>query len=336
MENPFPLPVTQSRIPICWVAKDVAGLQVIMVNVYFISQTKEGQTSWFLIDAGMGNCAQRIKKAAEFLFGPDTRPEGILLTHGHFDHIGAVANLSKEWEVPVYAHAYEVPYLTGRSSYPPPDPTVGGGTLAAMAGLYPKKPIDISDRLMPLPSNGSIPGLEDWKFIHTPGHTPGHVSFFRESDKTLIAGDAFVTVKQESFFAVLKQQKEIHGPPAYFTCDWEAAERSVATLTMLKPEVAACGHGKPMRGKELHEQLAYLNKNFLRVAVPKHGRYVNHPAQTDASGVVEVPPTPAPSVARQIVAAGLAALAGYGLGVWGKKMLNDHRNKSSGIFRKIK
>lgn len=323
MENPFPLPVNQSRIPICWVAKDVAGLQIIMVNVYFISQTKEGQTTWFLVDAGLGQCAQRIKKAADFLFGPDTKPAGILLTHGHFDHIGGLAKLAREWDVPVYAHALEMPYLTGRSSYPPPDPTVGGGAMAALAGLYPKKPIDLGNVLLPFPIDGSIPGLEEWKVIHTPGHTPGHVSFFRESDKTLIAGDAFVTVKQESFTAVLKQTKEVHGPPAYFTSDWLAAEHSVGELALLQPEVAACGHGKPMVGKELQEQLAYLSKHFSEVAVPKHGRYVNHPAQANESGVTEVPPAPVPSIATQLGAAGLAALAGFGLTAWGMKIFNN-------------
>ena len=49
-----------------------------------------------------------------------------------------------------------------------------------------------------LPEDGSIPHLPDWEWIYTPGHSPGHVSFFREKDLTLIVGDAFVTVKQES------------------------------------------------------------------------------------------------------------------------------------------
>ena len=45
------------------------------------------------------------------------------------------------------------------------------------------------------PSDGSIPNMPGWQWIHTPGHSPGHISLFREKDRSLIAGDAFVAVK---------------------------------------------------------------------------------------------------------------------------------------------
>ena len=316
MENPFPVPVTSS-FATYRVAKHVTRLQIIMVNVYFIRQTHEGETRWFLIDAGLGQCASRIKNAANFLFGPHAKPSAILLTHGHFDHVGALASLAREWNVPVYAHPLEMPYLMGQSDYPPPDPTVGGGALAALAGLYPKKPIHFNRELIPFPEDGRIPKLEDWRVIHTPGHTPGHVSFFRESDKTLIAGDAFVTVKQASLTAVFQQKQEVHGPPTYFTSDWQAAQRSVAELASLEPEVAACGHGKPMKGEPLREQLTYLSKHFSEVAVPRHGRYVDQPAEADESGVVALPPAVPSSPAKRWGVAGLVALAAVGLTVWG-------------------
>src|SRR5690606_10765432 len=145
MQNQIPLPVIKNKVPLFRVAPGVEGLQVIMVNLYFISHTDEAGTRWFLVDAGMGQSAGRIKKAAAHLFGADSKPSAILLTHGHFDHVGALADLSEEWDVPVYAHALEMPYLTGRFSYPPPDPTVGGGLMALMADVYPKKPIDIRE-----------------------------------------------------------------------------------------------------------------------------------------------------------------------------------------------
>ncbi|MGB3852242.1 MAG: MBL fold metallo-hydrolase [Tunicatimonas sp.] len=307
MKNPFPVPISDAT-PIFRVASDVVGLQVVMVNVYFISQNHGGETVWYLVDAGLGECADRIIKAAELTFVPGATPTGILLTHGHFDHIGALNKLAHHWNVPVYAHPLEIPYLTGQSAYPPPDPTVGGGSLAALAALYPKQPITLDQPPLPYSADGHIPGLEDWRVIDTPGHTPGHVSFFRESDKTLVVGDAFITVKQESLRAVLQQRSEVHGPPAYFTCDWSAAQQSVATLTALQPEVAACGHGKPMRGVELQSQLTYLNTHFSTVAIPSRGRYVGHPARANESGVISVPPARIPSV-MQGALAGLA-LAG--------------------------
>lgn len=290
-----------------------------MVNVFFISHTDETGTKWFLVDAGLGQCAGRIKKAAREHFGEYGKISGILLTHGHFDHVGALTDLANEWDVPVYAHPLERPYLTGRSSYPPPDPTVGGGALAFMAGMYPKEPVNLGERVQAFPSDGTIPGLPGWQVLHTPGHTAGHVSFFRGSDRTLIVGDAFVTIKQESLLAVLRQKKEIHGPPAYFTSDWQAAQRSVEKLASLNPAVAACGHGMPMEGHELHEALDELAHHFRERAVPRHGRYINQPAHTNENGVVDLPP-PVADPLINVGKIGIAALGGMALGTLGKRM----------------
>ena len=81
-----------------------------------------------------------------------------------------------------------------------------------------------------LPASGKIDELPGWRTIHTPGHAPGHVSLFRDKDRTLLAGDAFAKTNQNSLPDVINQTEEIHGPPAYFTCDWTAAEQSVKNL----------------------------------------------------------------------------------------------------------
>jgi glyoxylase-like metal-dependent hydrolase (beta-lactamase superfamily II) len=121
--------------------------------------------------------------------------------------------------------------------------------------------------------------MSQWRWIHTPGHTPGHVAMFRESDRVLLPADAFITVKQESFWAVLTQKPTMHGPPMYFTPDWQSARRSVRELASLKPNVVASGHGLPMRGPELQRQLENLAAEFDRIAIPKRGRYVK-PAES--------------------------------------------------------
>jgi glyoxylase-like metal-dependent hydrolase (beta-lactamase superfamily II) len=137
-----------------------------------------------------------------------------------------------------------------------------------MAPFYPRGPIDVSNRLKPLPANGSVPGMPGWKWLHTPGHTRGHVSFFREADRTLIVGDAFCTTAQGSFSAIATQKPELHGPPAYYTSDWDAAKRSVELLAALRPQTVAPGHGRPMSGPEVAESLAVLAKDFDRLARP--------------------------------------------------------------------
>jgi glyoxylase-like metal-dependent hydrolase (beta-lactamase superfamily II) len=290
------------------VAPGVWGLKDLFVNVYMIHNPADN--SWVLVDAGLKTSAPKIRRMAEHLFWPDTRPSAIVLTHAHFDHVGSLSMLAEEWEIPVYAHSMEKPYLTGLSSYPPPDPSVGGGLMSAMAWMYPKGPIDVQKRLEVLSRDGSIPGLPEWKYIHTPGHAPGHISLYRQRDGVLLAGDAFVTTKQESALSVILQSKKMSGPPKYFTYNWESAARSVRALADLNPEVVATGHGKPMQGPEMRRSLHKLADQFEELAVPSHGRYVGDPALVNEEGVQYLPPATTSGMMLKI--AGLTAVAVIG------------------------
>lgn len=288
------------------VAPQVFGMKDTFVNIYMIA-SKRAPEEWVLVDAGLKWSCKKIKKMAAMIFGKDSRPQCIILTHGHFDHVGSVQALAEEWDVPVFAHFLERPYLTGRSSYPPPDSTVGGGIMASLAFMYPKKPIDITHRLHLLPENGMVPNLPEWRYIHTPGHAPGHVSLFRDEDGVLIAGDAFVTTNQESVLNVMTQKRELNGPPKYFTTDWEAAFRSLKELADLEPSVVATGHGKPMAGPTMQDDLHRLARDFDTKAKPSHGRYVNEPALTNEDGVVYVPEAE-PLQAKQVAAIALVGV----------------------------
>ena len=250
------------------VAPGVWGLKDILVNIYMIQDQED--YSWVLIDAGLKTSYAKIKNMAVELFGEQNHPEAIILTHGHFDHTGSLLRLAEWWQVPVYAHYMEMPYLTGKSSYPPPDSTVGGGLMSYLADFYPNEPIDIKQHVKSLPRDSGIPGLPDWRYIHTPGHTPGHISLWNDRDKILIAGDAFVTTQQESALAVIFQPQIISGPPKYFTYDWKLAEESVQKLATLEPEIVATGHGKPMSGSDMLFDLEELAEDFKKQAVPKH------------------------------------------------------------------
>jgi glyoxylase-like metal-dependent hydrolase (beta-lactamase superfamily II) len=285
---------------------DLARLRIGFVNVYFVGAPKGGATPWALVDAGLSMGAAKILGIAADRFGIDSRPAGIILTHGHFDHVGALEALLGVWDVPVYAHTAELPFLTGGADYPPPDPTVGGGLMARLAPLFPERGLNLGDRVRALPSNGDVPGMPGWRWIHTPGHAPGHVSLFRASDRVLLAGDAVCTVKQESAYAVLTQRQELAGPPAYFTIDWDKAERSVATIASLQPLVLASGHGEPMRGESLRDELAALARDFNQRVRPAHGRYVDHPAIADDDTVMALP---APSRSNRVRWGALSGVA---------------------------
>ncbi|MFP3724338.1 MBL fold metallo-hydrolase [Priestia filamentosa] len=254
------------------VTPDLYSYTTQIVNVCFIGGKGD---EFVLVDVGMPKSGQSIILEIENRFGSNARPKAILLTHAHFDHVGALLELLRHWDVPVYAHKAELPYLQGEKDYERPDQTVEGGMVVKMSPLFPTESINISSRVSPLHDDGSIPELPEWEWIHTPGHTEGHVSFFRKRDRALIVGDAFITTKQENLFDVITQKLEISGPPRYLTTDWKAAKKSVEHLASLHPEVAITGHGKPVEGKWLAEHLALLARDFDRIALPDYGKYVD-------------------------------------------------------------
>ena len=177
-------------------------IQIVNIVLYGEPHKKE----FVLVDAGMPKSAKEIISIAEERFGSNSRPKALILTHGHFDHVGAIIDLIDHWGMPVYAHTLELPYLTGMKNYPEADPIVNGGLIAKVSSIFPNEAINLGNNVEVLPSDGSIPYMDGFRWIHTPGHTPGHISLFREEDRALIVGDAFVTVKQESLYKVLLQK----------------------------------------------------------------------------------------------------------------------------------
>ncbi len=298
-------------------AAGVARLGVAFVNVYFID-SQDDAGGWVLVDTGLPAAATLVQRAAEARYRKSTRPRCILLTHGHFDHAGNAATLAKAWDVPIFAHREEMPFLTGVSDYPPQDPSMGGA-IANLSRVFPHSGYDFGSRVRPLlgdADGGPVPALPGWRWIHTPGHTPGHISLWRERDRVLIAGDAVATMDLDSYVEQVVRHRSFQRPPVPFTPDWQATRRSVERLAELRPSTVAAGHGLPITGDDTADRLAAFH-----VDVPEGGRYWPQPAEYDPErGVVHLPPPVDDPIGKRLkvggaVAAGAAAIAAVGIGL---------------------
>ena len=303
------------------IAPGVLQIEFSVANVYLLGEPGGGP--WAVVDTGMPGHFEQIRNVASQRFGAESRPEAIVLTHGHLDHVGSALELAAYWDVPVFAHRLERPFLTG-AAYPPADPTVGGA-LAFVSRFTKPTDTDLTDYYRPLLEGGEVPGLPGWRWHHVPGHAPGQVALFRESDRVLIAGDSLATINVDSLVGWTRREPGLYRPPSATTFDWTAARRSIKHLATLRPLLIAAGHGAPLSGPDVPEKLAEFAEAFI---IPLKGRYVAEPAVTDENGVVELPP-PAPDPLPKL-AAGVAVAAVLGFGVYAASKKRKIRGAGDG------
>ncbi|MBT8225921.1 MAG: MBL fold metallo-hydrolase [Dactylosporangium sp.] len=243
------------------IAEDVFRLEIgrgiRRVNVYLV---RSGD-SWSLIDTAWASSAPVIRAAASHLFGVGAVPASILLTHVHPDHCGSALELARTWNRPVTVHPAEMPLTPGGiiDEYANP---LDRWLIAPILRLMPRSRVEalrargsLEHVAEVLPAAGDVPGLARWRGVPTPGHTPGHVAFFRERDRVLITGDAILTVDLTSLPGLLLGRTQLAGPPRISTWRQPEARSSVAVLADLEPSVLASGHGTPMAGPDLPELL---------------------------------------------------------------------------------
>lgn len=240
------------------------GTGIKQSNIYFV----QSGSSWALIDAAWPNRSKLIKEAAESLFGVNAHPVTILLTHIHPDHSGSALELAQTWNVPVYVHPDEMPLASGKLILEYSNP-LDRWLIVPLMKLIPRRVLEsklseasLADVVHPIDPCAGVPGLPDWQCIPTPGHTPGHVAFFRKSDGVLITGDAILTVNLNSMWDLLLNRHRVSGPPYISTWNWQKAKKSVSLLAALEPRVLACGHGIVMIGPETASELRTFSDRF--------------------------------------------------------------------------
>ncbi|MCU9613867.1 MBL fold metallo-hydrolase [Caldibacillus lycopersici] len=118
------------------------------------------------------------EKLAQILQEKGLRPIAILLTHGHFDHIGAVDFLREKYSIPVYIHKKERDWLSNSS-------------LNASTFFFPDEPMQIKPADFEISGAGKLT-IDEFSFtiFETPGHSPGSVSYYVEAVQFIVSGDA--------------------------------------------------------------------------------------------------------------------------------------------------
>jgi glyoxylase-like metal-dependent hydrolase (beta-lactamase superfamily II) len=245
-------------------------------NVYFV----RSGSHWALIDAGWAGDGARIAAAAASVSGPDGPPGAILLTHAHPDHDGSARELARAWGASVYVHPAELAIARGdfEAMIAYAGPLDGWLILPLMRAMGRRRReallarSSLGDALRGLDPAGTIPSLPDWLWIHTPGHTPGHVSFFRPTDRVLLSGDALVTVRVNAPAGILFGSPGMSGPPRYTTWSWPRAVESILHLADLEPNVLGAGHGIPAVGSDTSKAVADFARRLAPSASTSHRR----------------------------------------------------------------
>ncbi|MEW9502423.1 MBL fold metallo-hydrolase [Jeotgalibacillus marinus] len=187
----------------------------------------------YIVDTGMTFMGKRILKEAQKL----GQIKGILLTHGHSDHVGGIKKIVESMKVPVYAHRNDIKHMEGKEPFP------GRKKREFLVQLGIVQPLEEM-------SDGTLKNMEDLIPIHTPGHSPGHVSYYHEKDQVLIGGDLFTSKKGE-----LKR------PIAMFTAKMDEAVESGRIVKTLKPKIVSICHGTDI--EEPHQQIEKYLSKFL-------------------------------------------------------------------------
>lgn len=229
--------------------------KIFPVSTYLVRES-DGFT---LIDAGIGGMEKAILETAAQHGLPIVR---IALTHVHGDHVGALdALVAALPEAEVLVGAREARFLERDFSLDPAEPQT------KLRGGWP----EIKTRPSRLLHDGDMIG--SLKVVASPGHTPGHLSYFDTRDATLIAGDAFMIQGGLAVSGTLRWRFPL-GP--FVTWNRPTALQSAYKLRALNPKRLVAGHGPAIEAPIAAMDRAISDAEQLLAKESKHAKTSNH------------------------------------------------------------
>lgn len=211
------------------VADGVVEIRLGFVNLHLVV-VDDGVV---LVDTGLPGRAAKVEAALQEVRKKVGEVHTILLTHRHPDHVGSAAELQRRSGARVVAHRADAPVITGEQ----PLPTKGFMKVVSIF-TKPPEPVPVDDRLL-----GDGPtSVVGFSAVHTPGHTPGHVSYLLDRDGgVLFAGDA------------ASGGRKAGRTPRMFNEDDATATSSLTRLAGLEFDVAVFGHGRAVTGRAVEQ-----------------------------------------------------------------------------------
>lgn len=215
----------------------LADIRSVNAYVWRPRPEQRAEAEPILFDCGWPWSGRALVSGLAALSCPPTEIKKIAITHADLDHAGRLASLQAVSGAEVIAHAAEAERLTHDTWRALPGNRGAINLVAGVAGMlsarWPPHPV----RATRLVQDGDEIG-GGWVAVASPGHTPGHTSYFHPGLRMLIAGDALGSIRNG----------QMRAPQPMFTEDCEVAARSVRRLAELEPEIICFGHGPELQG----------------------------------------------------------------------------------------
>lgn len=211
------------------IARDVFLLRGFPPDAFNVYAVRDGD-GFVLVDTATRHARKRVLKQLSKLSG---KLKAIFVTHAHQDHAGSMHELAVETGAPVWGPALDADALEGTAPIPLPEAYRNNFVNRTFAGGW-KDHHAVARRL----AEGEAIG--EFQTVAFPGHTPGQLGLWRESDSVVLCAD---TMRSMNFVTGLPQIGEM---PRMFTCDVAEARRSIRKLAGLQPNTVGFGHGRPL------------------------------------------------------------------------------------------